>query len=465
MALATAKTMAAQVRQPGGMTLETIEQVTADRAQAVKDRMAASRDRTARLKQTAEELQEAIKNRDIDRVAILSADFKSASEGLNANTKDLAEVMMGLGQGFKDIGIALEEVQQRSADEQKLVDDANALLGQMEGRVLAANTQLATAEKSFDFLGSRQRAITAANEAIAIATRQRDDAKVGITTAEQLADQRMRDRLQNMSLDQSLSRLQSITQQVIQIASDRISEIEGNIVAIENGRIQTVEDLKSYTKDIEEGDSKIAAVKAAIQNLQDQQRELQENSSEWTNIQGQIKEKQNELAQVEADRNKSFSLAQDGQRFLEAYAVQEASQRGLLQFHQIWISTLETGVQQRSVLYESHLGVIRAAGDQKAMGMVDAVAVETDERITSDAAKHLGAIQNQMADKLSSMPDQVRRMREITSAMAEGKAAFDQKMDELRTIFNKNFDTPQGYDDSGTYMPQSEPTAPSQSAA
>lgn len=465
MALATAKTMAAQVRQPGGLTLETIEKTTADRAQAVRSRMDSQKERTARLKQTAEDLQDALKSGDIDRVKILSANFKSASEDLDSNTKDLAQVMMGLGQGFKDIGIALEEVQQRSADEQKLVDDAHALLERMEGRVSAANTELATAERSFDFLGSRQRAVTAANEAIASATRQRDDAKVGITTAEQLADQRMRDRLQNMSLDQSLQRLQSITQQVIQIATERISEIETNIEAIEAGRIQTVEDLKSYTKEIEEGDSKIAAVKAAIQNLNDQQRELTENSSEWTALQGQIKEKQNELAQVEADRNKAFSLAQDGQRFLEAYAVQEASQRGLLQFHQIWISTLETGVQQRSVLYESHLGVIRAAGDQKAMGMVDAVAVETDERITNDAAKHLGAIQNQMTDKLISMPDQVRRMREITSAMAEGKAAFDQNMDKLRAIFNQNYDTPQGYDDSGSYMPPSEPTAPSQSAA
>lgn len=466
MALEASRTLGAQARLRGGVSLQAVEQATDTQATLIKKRMEDDRARTARLKDTADKMQDAIKRGDINEVGILSADFQSAAAAADANSKDLAQVMMGLGNQFKDIGIVLKEVQERSADEQKLVDDAEAFVGRMEGRLAAANTQLATAEAmKLNLFGSKDKAVQAAQDAITKANTDIDNAKAAVLTANQLADQRMRDRLQNMNLEQSLQKLQSTTTQIVEIAKARIDEITANLEAIESGRIQTVEDLKAYSAKVENSDKDIADLKAELANLAGQQQEHTENTPEWTALNGQIIQKNNDLAELESARNQAFALSQDGARFLEMYKVQESAQRSLLQFHQIWITTLETGVEQRSIIYESHLGVIRATGDQQAMGLVDSVAVETDERITEDATKHLAAGRNALQEKLESLPEDIKRMRQLTAAEVQSAATFEAGLEKLRDLAAHNWNTPQGYDDRATYMPGATTAAPSQSAA
>jgi hypothetical protein len=254
-----------------------------------------------------------------------------------------------------------------------------------------------------------------------------------------------------------MQRMQAVTQRIIEMAKGRIAEIEGNLEAVETGRRETVEDLKRHAADVDDGDKKLKQGNAELDALRARQSEIiDKNSAEWTELLGQIKEKQNELGNIEAARNKAYALSQDGQRFLEGLSVQEETQRTLLSFHQIWIATLEEGVRQRSTLYESHLGIIRAAGDQQAMDMVDRIGVETDERITEDAAKHLSAARKGMLGRMERMPEQIRRMRDINSANAESRAAFEGSMANLLKAFHENYGTPENYDDTAQFRERSD---------
>lgn len=432
----------------GRRTVESVREEATRQAGLIQQRVSDSRNRASKLKQTSDDLQAAIKSGDIDRVRIISADFKTAHDDMLGNTKDLAEAMAGLGQGFKDIGIALDDIQKLTPEEQSLIDSADALVTRKSAELLTAEQGIIAAEGSWVMKASRVATATAARDRV---KSDLDDAKASVGTAKEMAEKRMRDRLQNMSLDQSLQRLQSVTQQIIEIAKDRIGEIETNLGAIESGRVQTFADLQIFSKQVEEGTRVVNDINAQLAELDRSLSDHVENSSEWVAIKDQIETKRNELREAEGDKNKAFTLAQDGQRFIEMYKLQESSQRGLLAFHKIWIATLEEGVKQRTTLFESHLGVIRAAHDQQAMSMVDSVAVETDERITQDAAKHNAAIMGNLLGKIESFPEQVKRMRQITAANAEKVAEFDAGMAKALDAFYKNFGTEHGYDDSGHY--------------
>lgn len=447
----SAKTAPMQSRLKRGLAIETADAAAQKQADAIRQRMASSKESQAKLQNLASDLQSAVARGDIDQVKILSSDFESANRDAQKNAQDLAQAMMGLGEGFKDIGIALQQVQDFTPAELKVISDAKELVERKTAEVAVAQQEVVTAGQKMNLFGVRERAVTAATEKVARLKSELETANLGVKTAEQMSEQMRRQRVESMSLDQSLQQLQSVTQQIVEMAKGRIGEIEGNITAIEAGRIETVEDLKRFAQEVEDGDAAIKQCKAELEGLRAQQGEHIQNSAEWMALKGAVEQKVNELATLESERNKAFTLSQDGQRFLEMYRVQEQSQRNLLQFHSIWIATLEEGVRQRSTLYESHLGVIRAAADQQAMAMVDSVGIESDERITTDAAQHQAAIQRNMLGRLESMPEHLRRIRDVTQATAKSNAEFDAKMSKLLDAFHENFGTKKGYDDAAQY--------------
>lgn len=80
--------------------------------------------------------------------------------------------------------------------------------------------------------------------------------------------------------------------------------------------------------------------------------------------------------------------------------------------------------------------------------MVDRIGVETDERITEDAAKHLSAARKGMINRMQDMPDRILRMRDIRSASAQAKAAFDDSYEQLLVDYRRNYGTSENYDDT-----------------
>lgn len=355
----TARVMAKQ-----GLTVEASEALARSRADALQKRSEASRKSTERLSQINTALQDAISKGDINQIDILNADFKSAQEDAKKNATDLAQAMVGLGEGFKDIGLALAEIQDLAPNEQQVIDDAKEFAASKKAKLEAARIKRAQAEGKTNILGIRAKAIAAADIEIETAKAESETAETAVKTAEQGAESMRRSRLESMSFEQSLQRMQTVTQRIIEMAKDRIGEIEGNLEAVEVGRHEIVEDLKRYSVEVDEGDKALKQGKAELQGLLAQQTELfDKNSAEWTDLLGQIKEKQNELGTIESARNIAYSRSQNGQRFLEGLGMQEETQRTLLSFHKIWIANLEDSVRHRSTMTDSHLGVIRAVGD------------------------------------------------------------------------------------------------------
>jgi|GEM_PF-2456713 len=453
---ATSQTTRARSRTEAPRSLVSAQETIEKRGSALRERFEKAEVQTHQLSDIASRMKEAMAAGNIDQVQILNADFASARASLAANTKDLQAAMIGLTEGIQGIGLVLEEAKKYSSEEQQVVDAANQLVERMQGRVTAASTALATAEQMSgitSWFGARRRAIEAAQTDLTRARTELDAAKANVGSAQQMADQMKRARLENMSLEQSMQQLHSIGAQIVSIARDRISEITSNLEMITAGREETIVQLQQWARDVEDGDREIARVKAELESLRQQLEEVQENSSEWMTLKGQIEAKNAELGEVEGKRNNAFSLSQDGQRFLEMYKLQEESQRSLLQFQQTWIALLEEGLRQRSALYQSHLGVIKGAGDQEAMSLQDAVSVRTDEVVQQSAAEHVIALRKNILDRARAMPEQVRRLREITNADAQSKASYEEELDKLFEQFRNNYGTEPRYDDPDAQKP------------
>ncbi len=447
--MATNSKTTAQSR-PKTMTVEAVEAAHRRNAAQLQERNRTAQETAARVKETVDKFQAALQRGDIDQTQILAADFKSANEAGLKQTRDIAQVLMALQESSKDTGIVLKNVGERNDQEQAVIDAAVAVQAAKEAELRAANDELAKAKNAW----FKDRAEAAAKDAIAKAETGLAIAKEAVTTATQMAEKMKRDRLVNMSLDKSIAQLSEITQQVVALARDRIADIEGNLGAVKAGREEIAENLKQYALDAEARKAEVLEKTAAIKNLEDQHAEQQENSSEWMDLKAKIEAERSELTRLEAAHNKSFTLLNDGQRFLQMYHVQETAQREALGFHEIWIATLESGERERSILYTSHLGIVKAAGDQQMLSDVDAVATQNDEDITLLSSRHLAAMRNSTLKRGQALPGQIKRLTQISEADSMSKASFNDGMEKLARQFQELYGETAGTTNPANYMPE-----------
>lgn len=418
----------------GRIDMRSVQRVAGDQTAKLKERLDASAQSTERLQEISGKMQSAVKRGDVDEVALLTADFDTARKSYAQNTRDLAGAMMGLTDQFKDIGVTLTEAKNFSAEEQKIIDDGNA-------GVVSAQSELTSANNAWLFKSGR----------VASAERRLEAAKIALKTATETAEVQRRMRLENMNLEQSMQMLQTLTVQITQIATQRIDDITENLDAVESGAIATSKDLEQKVTDLEKLIKGLDSENAKLSSLNEELTSYIANSAEWTECSGRIQAETRKRDKVEADKNKIFALVQDAQRFIEMYKIQEESQRQMLSFHQTWIAMLQEGSRQRTVLYKSHLGVMQAAGDQQAMSMADAVAVETDERISADAVQHLSAIRGNTVARAERTPIDTNRLRQIQALDTQAQVAFEKKVEELQRQFHNNWGTAPGYDSRDTY--------------
>ena len=447
-----ATTNGAAVRQAqaptGRIDMRTVQQRQADQTAAFKARSEKAHEQTEKLQGIRSQWEQALAKGDVDTLKILNANFESVRRESAANSKDLSQMMFALLDGYKDIGVVLKNVEELNPAEAKIVSDAEALHERAKGDLVKAQAA------QFNIFGIRDRAIAKAQQDI-------HTAEEAVTMAKQQAEAMRRERINKMDLSQSMQLQQSITQELTQIAQDRIAEIEANLTAVKENVTATMDELNTDTKALEDQDAKLKQANAELGTLNDELASYQANSSEWQECRTRILNKTRERDDIEADRNATFMKTQEGERFIEFNKMEEQGQIQLLAQHKTWITLLQMGAKQRDVLYEVHLGLVQGSADQEAMSMIDKVGVETDERMATDAAARSQAMRDNTINRMRAIPERVRRLRQITGAENENQAKFEQDFAEAITEFQNNFGTAPGYDDRGSYRTNTPPAQPS----
>jgi chromosome segregation ATPase len=422
----------------GRIDMRTVQERQKAGADRFKERSARAAEQTDKLQQLRGAWQLALQSKDIDTLKILNADFESAARESAQNTKDLSGMMFALLDGYKDIGVAIKAAEEFNTEEKKIMDDAAALVEDAKGSLVQAQAM------QFNILGRRDRAIAAARSGI-------ETAEAALKTTKQQNEAMRRERLNKMDLKQSMQLQQAITQELTDVAQSRIGEIEANLDAVQHNVNATMDGIKADTALLEGFDTKLTQANAELGTLNEELTSYTENSSEWQDCRDRILKKTRERDDIEAERNAAFMRTQEGQRFIEFNKIEEQGQIQLLAQHKNWISLLQLGTQQRDILYEVHLGLVRGAADQEAMSMIDQVATETDERMATDAGMKTQAMRKNTLDRLNRMPDQVRRLRQITETETQNQVEFERQFSAKIEEFHKNFGTIAGYDDRGAH--------------
>lgn len=403
------------------------------RVDRFKERSVKAQEQTDRMATVRDKWKEALQSGDIDTLKIINADFESAARQSAQNSKDLTQMMFAVLEGYKDIGVTIKAADEFNVDEQSLLAAANATLEKAKGDLVRAQA------RQFNLFGMRDRAIQSAKDAIATA-------ESAVTIAKQEAEAMRRKRLNDMDLSQSMQLQQAITQELTDVAQQRIAEIESNLEAVQQNVTLTMDEIKADTARMEELHKTLEQQNAVLANLNQELGSYTENSSEWQECRDRILRQTRERDATEADRNAAMMRAQEGQRFIEFNKMEEQGQVQLLAQHKTWITLLQMGTQQRDVLYKVHLGLLQGAADQEAMSMVDQVATETDERMVVDAAMKTQAMRDNTLARLKRMPEQVRRLRQVTEAEVQNQAAYEEQFLKALDDFHKNFGTDVGYD-------------------
>lgn len=427
----TAKTAASGLKQ--STSLNQVESQQRAAAARFKERTAEAEASAQKMGEVRAEWQKALETGDVDKLSILNATFETASRDNAKNTKDLSGMMSALLEGYKDIGLVIKSAEELNAAEQGLIDTANKLVTDKQGELVQAQGL------QWNILGRRDKAIAAANAAI-------KTAQDAVKTATQTAEAMRRERLGNMNMEASMQLQQGITQELIDVAMQRIDQIETDLASVQTNANETMDAIESDTKKTEELDASLVQLNGELSTLQEELGLYTENSSEWQECRARIMKKTRERDDTEAERNAAFTRAQEGQRFIEFNKMEEQGQIQLLAQHKTWISLLQMGTKQRDTLYQVHLNLVKGATEQQAMSMIDQVAIATDERMAMDAAQKTQAMRKQITDRVKGMPDQVRRMREIVSTETANQAAFEDMMNAEISNFHKNFGTDVGYD-------------------
>jgi hypothetical protein len=427
-----------------GTSLSGVESLQKASTARFKEHVAQVEASTEKLQEVRSQWQQALQTGDIDKLSILNASYETLSRENAKNSKDVATMMGALAEGYKDIGLVMKSTEAFDASEQKIVDDANNLVETKKG-------DLVYAQGMFNFMGRRDRAIAAAKSDI-------KTAEAAVTTARQDAELRRRTRLGSMNLEGSMQLQRNMTAELVEIAKSRISTIQSDLESVKQNGNETMDQIKVDAKAVEDFDATLKQQNGEINTMEEELTSYTENSSEWQECRGRIRDKTRERDETETERNKAFSRSQEGQKFIEFNKIEEQAHLQLLAQHQTWIEILQFGAKQRDILYQSHLNLIKGASEQQGMSMAATLGVATDERFAVDAAQQTAAMRRGMLDYQKAMPDNVRRMRDITKTDVEGQLAFEDEMNKLIEDFHKNFGTAAGYDNRDVQR-QAQPTA------
>ena len=243
------------------------------------------------------------------RVGILTADFETLRKGLETEEVDLSQAVLGLQGLMVTMGKEYEDLQRPSATEQQLITNA-------EQRLAAAKTDLADAKDKWNIFGSKDRAIAAANLAIAAADQRIIDAKAEVK-------QMVRNRLLHADIEASLQTFMKMVSDTVEIMKKRMDAINIQVKAVGTRKNQAFNVKESAAKALEILDKQLGEGEVSLSNEEEALTLLTNGSSEYSTQTTKISELRAQVEEVRGKRNTALVLYQSKERFAKELEIHE----------------------------------------------------------------------------------------------------------------------------------------------
>ena len=339
------------------------------------------------------------------RVGILTADFETLRKGLETEEVDLSQAVLGLQGLMVTMGKEYEDLQRPSATEQQLITNA-------EQRLAAAKTDLADAKDKWNIFGSKDRAIAAANLAIAAADQRIIDAKAEVK-------QMVRNRLLHADIEASLQTFMKMVSDTVEIMKKRMDAINIQVKAVGTRKNQAFNVKESAAKALEILDKQLGEGEVSLSNEEEALTLLTNGSSEYSTQTTKISELRAQVEEVRGKRNTALVLYQSKERFAKELEIHEKAQIKLRDNQRAWITLLNSDTEERVVTFKSKLEAMKAMSDQDIAENLTGVGVQIDKTNAEYMAGVGSASDNRAMAMLEAHPERVKRLAEIQAAQAE----------------------------------------------
>ncbi len=347
---------------------------------------------------------------------IVNANFKTLTGDVQESEKDLQELMLHLRAMLDNAGGEFSKLQELNPEELRLVEAAKRKLKDAE-------TDLSKAEKMWNgmniFFGAKNRRVKKAKEALA-------KAEKGIGIAEEEANKRYRERLRNADIKDSLNRIISQVQGMVEIVENMVVDVDSQIVALTNRKelaFQTKEKAANVMKDRK---ADLEDVEAKLKQAEIELDELQNGSPEHTEQQKLVADLRGKRTDLKGKYNIAMGIFQSKERFVDQLVVHLEAQTTTKNNLKQLIGQLKSDTEERIATYESGLQLIQSATAQEAASIYEDAGSKTDQLITEIAAKVFVSSEEDRIERIKKHP---KRMSELHNVLV-GLAAATQKYKE-----------------------------------
>lgn len=362
------------------------------------------------------------------RMDVLKADFDKLRSELTAEEADLSQAVLGLNALMNEMGEEYADLQKLSADEQKVIDEAQ------EG-VSAAESDLRKVEDApgWKFIfSSREKSLREAKDGI-------QAAKQGVAAAEAKAKAMARDRLMKADIEESLQEFMFKVQKTIEIMEARSVEIVKQLEAVSIRKSEAFRVKEEAAKVLEQLDTRLNQQEAEMRSAEEQIESLANGSSEYVAQEKALSALRSAVEETRGKRNEALVLFQSKERFAAELDVHEKSQMKLRDNQRAWITLLKSDTEERLITFRSRLEAMKAMSDQDVAQNLDNLGTAIDKSNVDFMAKVGAASDSRRMEMIESQPDRIKRIEEARAAQAEAQARIREREREALDKFRERY--------------------------
>jgi len=376
----------------------------------------------------------------LKREEILAAKFDTLRESVKADEGDMAKAMFGMKVLMESLGADFHDLKGLTTEEQEIIDDAKSKAEQAKLKATTSKQAISDEENDNGWFGlgwgktgrveKAQQTFKASKVALAMA-------EAGILTAQQRANEMLRDRIMSANIESTLNEIQVAGEKTVSIMQERASSLSTTLKTLQARKEKAFEIKLEASKRVE---SLLEEEKQQESELHGEELALDSYTGhEKTQHGKKVSQMRTELEDLRGKLKVAQAVLGEKTKSIQEHENFELGQQKLLSNHRMWIATLQSKLQEDLVKDVAYLEMLQAAADQEIAQTVDSLSDEKNARQMETVMKMIVASDDAYIGKMKAAPEQVKRRANIERAMAEHKANISEEEAVLRELFIKNY--------------------------
>lgn len=340
---------------------------------------------------------------------IAGADFESVQKQAERDERDFAHAMRAIHEVTEAMDVEFKSLVTPNTEEQGIVDAAKAEVARLEAEVQKA--EVPSFWKTLPLIKQQQTKVLTQLRADLSA------ARLSVGTAETTMAAKLRQRLMDASMEQSVQEYVGLSEKTKGIMKARVLELDGQITILNDRRTYALKEKEGAAKKIEGLTATLKAKEEELANEQALLSALANGSTEYAIKEKLVSELMVEVEKTRSDREASLTYFQSKEAALKNLELGHLAAIKLRGRHQARILRLHSDTEERARMYPAHLLNMKTMSDQAFDKLIREIGVKTDQNISEANAQAIVAADNDFMEGIEEHPELLRRHESVSRAL------------------------------------------------